>query len=526
MKKQIITAILTTAMTLTLMLTMSLPVRAETNTQYAVWIGDVQVTSDNKDDVLSDGKVSYDPAANTLTLNGVNFTSTTDKAIEVPDGTTITLVGDNTITGANVIKGNGECAGACGIYCNGSLTINGSGLLNVSAGNAEAGNSASSYGISTGYNNLEICGTANVTARGGTVEGHNIGSVGVRGNVILNGGSLTTTGKSTDPSDGESAGIKGHATVNAGTLKATGDDYGITENATVVGGGTLTALGRDNRAIYGTFTYPVGDDIKTNTSAEPGTGEYVPADKDTYKWITVRKPIVITESGDDNVSAEGEKDTTETKTNQPSGDKTQVNTEALIWEYSAGANHTQVAKAKQGAACQLAFRQATPPAFTEAFTFNMLTDSKTSTDAKSGSFDLTIPPEYRKSGRIYIIMGIDKAGEVHYFPDIDTNASTITVNLAGFEGYAFSLIYSDVPGASLSGAANLLNTSALAVQGQNKTKLTGTFGSDDKGSYYIVQNGDTLSKIAAGLGKSVKSLTTKNNLKNPDELRIGQKIYQ
>lgn len=39
--------------------------------KFDLWLGDTQVTSVNRDDILGDGKASYDPDTNTLNLNGV-----------------------------------------------------------------------------------------------------------------------------------------------------------------------------------------------------------------------------------------------------------------------------------------------------------------------------------------------------------------------------------------------------------------------------------------------------------------------
>jgi hypothetical protein len=46
--------------------------------EYQLWIKGTQVTNWNKDDVLGDGTVSYDPEKNILTLNGANITTDAD----------------------------------------------------------------------------------------------------------------------------------------------------------------------------------------------------------------------------------------------------------------------------------------------------------------------------------------------------------------------------------------------------------------------------------------------------------------
>ncbi len=45
---------------------------------YALWIGDTQVTVENKDDVVGDGSVKYDPTTSTLTLKGAHIDSYKD----------------------------------------------------------------------------------------------------------------------------------------------------------------------------------------------------------------------------------------------------------------------------------------------------------------------------------------------------------------------------------------------------------------------------------------------------------------
>lgn len=49
-------------------------------------------------------------------------------------------------------------------------------------------------------------------------------------------------------------------------------------------------------------------------------------------------------------------------------------------------------------------------------------------------------------------------------------------------------------------------------------------GKTSSGGTYTVKAGDTLSEIAAQLGVSQKHLQNKNNIKNPDLIRVGQKL--
>lgn len=109
-----------------------------------VYIGGMQVTEGNADDVLGNGKVSYDPATKTLTLNGATLTATDAAAIKATGDLTIALIGvNNTITSTN----------GSGIEVTGAVTIVGGGTLRVS---------------STNGNGIEASDDINIT--GGTVS--------------------------------------------------------------------------------------------------------------------------------------------------------------------------------------------------------------------------------------------------------------------------------------------------------------------------------------------------------------------
>ena len=111
MKKRILSALLCLCMVMALMPTVAF---AEP-TSYNLWVGGVEVTSDNASNITGEGitgTVTYDDSTKTLTLNNVNIDSVysfgngvgTDSAgiyvSEVFDGDlTIKLVGENTITG-------------------------------------------------------------------------------------------------------------------------------------------------------------------------------------------------------------------------------------------------------------------------------------------------------------------------------------------------------------------------------------------------------------------------------------------
>lgn len=100
-------------------------------------------------------------------------------------------------------------------------------------------------------------------------------------------------------------------------------------------------------------------------------------------------------------------------------------------------------KMKQGEAAQMLFdKTGKAGGWLEAFTFNMAIDGKYEYTLKNGILTIIIPKEYRKAGRIFALMGLDKNANVVILNDTDTNPDTLTVNL-NIEGYAFDLIYKD-----------------------------------------------------------------------------------
>ena len=94
--------------------------------EYNLWVGGVRVTDDNKDDVLGDDTVSYNPVSSTLTLNNATITGSysNTRIWSSVSNLTIVLIGDNLIPNE----------GGSGIfyYNVGKLTITGNGTLDVS----------------------------------------------------------------------------------------------------------------------------------------------------------------------------------------------------------------------------------------------------------------------------------------------------------------------------------------------------------------------------------------------------------
>lgn len=134
--------------------------------------------------LLNDAKTgttdsTWDNVTKTLTLGGVNFTTTAAIAVKLPDGATIVLNGENMIKSGS--KNNGY-----GIYAEGSLTISGSGTLNVTGDTANS----YSYGIYAKQDiNIED-GTVN--AYGG--EANFSRGIEAGNNISISGGIVNTKG--------------------------------------------------------------------------------------------------------------------------------------------------------------------------------------------------------------------------------------------------------------------------------------------------------------------------------------------
>lgn len=182
MKKRILGVLLCLCMMCALMPAISLA----TETTYNLFVGGVEVTSENKDNITGPGillgegsKASYDPTSQTLTLNNVNITGIysfrngigTDSAgIYYADNNS------NAIRNINLIGANSICValGTSDLSCYGifddssskGLTITGNGSLTVQSGDAS---SFWSVGIFS-RNNIIVGDDCTITATSGTAD--------------------------------------------------------------------------------------------------------------------------------------------------------------------------------------------------------------------------------------------------------------------------------------------------------------------------------------------------------------------
>ena len=191
MKKRILSALLCLCMVMALMPTVAF---AEP-TSYNLWVGGVEVTSDNASNITGEGitgTVTYDDSTKTLTLDNVNIDSVysfengvgKDSAgiyvnIDSDDDLTIKLVGENTITG----KLPDPDISSYGFFATTDLIFDGSGSLNISAadGKTGAGNSWSVAIYANG--SVNVGAQCTITATSGVAD--NISAAIVCSNLTL-----------------------------------------------------------------------------------------------------------------------------------------------------------------------------------------------------------------------------------------------------------------------------------------------------------------------------------------------------
>ena len=242
---------------------------------YNLWVGGVQVTAANVENVLAgdavnDGKVSYDADKKTLTLSGANI----EAGYQIGNQKAAVYTTEDLI-----LEGSGSMGGdgiGYGLYTKGekSLTLNGdfsfAGTVN---------------GIYTfGGNNMLVEG-GNVTATGGT----NGIFASSNSSITVNGGNMTVTGHGKPNAYGYGIQAK-NLTVNGGSLTATGGTggslgNGIAADVLTVSGGIVTAIG-NNGALDKAPT--LGSNITAVASANmDGTGyvSYNASQNNSYKWF-------------------------------------------------------------------------------------------------------------------------------------------------------------------------------------------------------------------------------------------------
>lgn len=299
MKKRVLSLVL--ALCLTLALLPGAAFAAEPASQTADFTGAAEGGAEAALALLNAAKWSnaedstWDGDTKTLTLKGVNFTTTATTALKLPAGATIVLADGthNSITGggAEVNETGGYQAkiSVYGIYAEGALTIRGSGGLNVKSGKHTNTGNAWTYSVALYAKGMVTVEGGKVALTGGEVtNGDCAFSIGLElpegSGLSVTGGELTTKGgRSTDTEDGEarssfSRGIDAYqASVSvSGSGKLTGDaedKYGGLSYGIYVSGGDLRVSDSAKVFAYVRTGIEVSDGnlIQTGGKIEAGT---------------------------------------------------------------------------------------------------------------------------------------------------------------------------------------------------------------------------------------------------------------
>ena len=209
------------------------------------------ITNSDKD-TASSNTVTIDAGNDKVevTLDNVNIKAGSGSALTSKGDVTLTLKGDNHLTGGISDTGN---YGRNGIASTGSLTITGgeNGSLTAQGGSGADGGHGG-HGI---YSNgsLTISGGSTVTANGG--NGGNVSGDGIssNGSVTISGGTVKAAGgDSKDGYGGDGIRSDGGVTISGNTVNAAGGyggkvgGYGICSfDRVAISGGTVTANGGD-----------------------------------------------------------------------------------------------------------------------------------------------------------------------------------------------------------------------------------------------------------------------------------------
>ena len=210
-----------------------------------------------------------------VTLKDVNIKADSGSALTSKGDVTLTLKGDNSLTGGN---GNGNGYGGYGIYSDsGDVTISGgeTDSLTAQGGSGENGGD----GIYSDSGDVTISGGSTVTAKGGDGGSGGSGIYSSNSSVTISGG--TVNAKGGDGKNGSGGcGIynSGSLIISDGTVTANGGDgkdgyggYGISSLDVAISGGTVTANGGDSKDGYG------GNGISSNSGVAISGGSTVTA---------------------------------------------------------------------------------------------------------------------------------------------------------------------------------------------------------------------------------------------------------
>ncbi|MBS7163152.1 MAG: hypothetical protein KH074_11285 [Faecalibacterium prausnitzii] len=227
-----------------------------------------------------------------VTLDNVNIKADSGSALISKGDVTLTLKGDNHLTGAN---GGSSSYGGDGITSSGSLTISG-GTVTATGGDSTSSVGSGGSGIYSVSGDVTISG-GTVNANGGDGKNGSGGGSGIdsSGGVTVSGGTVTANGGDSKDGDGGSGGYgisSSGVAISGGTVTANGGDGGsgsgshggngiYSSSGVAISGGAVTANGGDSKdgsggnGIYssGGVTISSGSTVTANGGdGEDGSG--------------------------------------------------------------------------------------------------------------------------------------------------------------------------------------------------------------------------------------------------------------
>ena len=227
-----------------------------------------KTTYGDKDTVITNQKTDK-ASSNTVTINAgndkvevtldnVNIKADSGSALISKGDVTLTLKGDNHLTGGN---GGSSSYGGDGITSSGSLTISG-GTVTATGGDSTSSVGSGGSGIYSVSGDVTISG-GTVNANGGDGKNGSGGGSGIdsSGGVTVSGGTVTANGGDGGSGSGSHGGngiYSSSVAISGGTVKAAGgngkDGYGgngISSTSTTISGGTVTANGGSGNSSGG-----------------------------------------------------------------------------------------------------------------------------------------------------------------------------------------------------------------------------------------------------------------------------------
>ncbi|MET0016562.1 S-layer homology domain-containing protein [Oscillibacter sp.] len=316
MKKRFLSILLSVCMVLTM-----LPTVAFAADDYGICVGTTKVTSDNANNVLGNGTVTYDAGTNTLTLIGATITSVTQPGSGTEQSGNASITGgifknsgdlNIVLHGTNTIGlSTNSSFGVAGIYTGGQLSIKGTSTSTDSLSVVSTFTTQGEAMGIRGNTGVTIDGCT-VTATAGSSTGNNHNTVGIyvgNGSLSIKNAIVTGTGGS---SDRESYGIgvdSGSLSIENSTVTANGGEgtegsYGMSTATTTIAisSSTVTATGNTNALYFGGAPTATGLTATASTNRSGDSATAVTLDSsvyglsNTYKYVQIAPANVASQA--------------------------------------------------------------------------------------------------------------------------------------------------------------------------------------------------------------------------------------